>query len=380
MRKWRTSFALLAAFSLVAAACGDDDEDPVAESSTSDGGSTATTVDDAEPECGLVSDAPTPEAPAAGEAGADLSVGLVYDVGGRGDKSFNDSAAAGFDRATTEFGFTPVELEPEAGGENREELLRTLAEDGTNLVFAVGFAFADSVTAASTDYPDTTFGLIDSVVEADNVASLVFAEEQGSFLVGAAAASKSTTGKIGFIGGVEIDLIKKFEAGYVAGAKQVNPDIEIEISYITPAGDFSGFNDPAKGKEIAKGMYDGGADVVYHAAGGSGSGLFEAAAETGQQCEIWAIGVDSDQILTAPADQQPYILTSMLKRVDVAVYETAQASVDGTLAGGITAFDLSVDGVGYSTNNTGLDAATQATLEDLKQQIIDGEIEVPTAP
>lgn len=364
----------------MAAACGDDDEDPVAESSTSDGGSTATTVDDAEPECGLVSDAPTPEEPAAGEAGADLSVGLVYDVGGRGDKSFNDSAAAGFDRATTEFGFTPVELEPEAGGENREELLRTLAEDGTNLVFAVGFAFADSVTAASTDYPDTTFGLIDSVVEADNVASLVFAEEQGSFLVGAAAASKSTTGKIGFIGGVEIDLIKKFEAGYVAGAKQVNPDIEIEISYITPAGDFSGFNDPAKGKEIAKGMYDGGADVVYHAAGGSGSGLFEAAAETGQQCEIWAIGVDSDQILTAPADQQPYILTSMLKRVDVAVYETAQASVDGTLAGGITAFDLSVDGVGYSTNNTGLDAATQATLEDLKQQIIDGEIEVPTAP
>ena len=153
----------------------------------------------------------------------------------------------------------------------------------------------------------------------NNVKSMTFAEEQGSFLVGAAAALKTKTGKIGFIGGVENDLIKKFEAGYVAGAKAAKPDIEVAVQYITQPPDFTGFNDPAKGKEIATSMYSDGNDVVYAAAGGSGLGVFEAASETGKQGEVWAIGVDSDQYNLVDAALQPYILTSMLKKVDVAV-------------------------------------------------------------
>jgi basic membrane protein A len=352
IRRWKQAFAVGAALTLTLAACGGDDDDDAGGEPAEDGG---------------------------GSAEGDL-YGLVYDVGGRGDLSFNDAAARGFDQAQQEFGFEARELEPAAGGENRAELLNTLSEQNPAIVFAIGFAFADAVTAAAADFPDVHYGIVDAVVEAPNVASLVFAEEEGSFLVCAAAALTSQTGKIGFIGGVETELIKKFEAGCVAGAKQVKPDIQVDVKYISPAGDFSGFNDPAKAKEIATSMYDGGADVVYHAAGGSGTGLFEAAAATGRQGEIWAIGVDSDQYLTAPEAQQPYILTSMIKRVDVAVYETAKAEAEGNFEGGVQTFDLARDGVGYSTSGDFLSQEVIDQLEDLKQQIIDGEIEVPTTP
>ena len=274
----------------------------------------------------------------------------MYDIGGRGDLSFNDSAAAGLDQAAQEFGVQVQELEPNQGGTNRAELLDLLASQGTNLIIGVGFLFAETVCAAGNKYPDVNFGDVDGFINKDtanckgahdltaedNVASLLFAEEQGSFLVGAAAALKSTTGHVGFIGGVDIDLIHKFEAGFVAGAKQINPDITVDIKYITQPPDFAGFNDPAKAKEIAASMFEGGADVVYHAAGGSGLGLFEAAKEYSDSSgtHVWAIGVDSDQYQTAPADLQPYILTSMLKRVDVAVYETIKSQVEGTFAGG----------------------------------------------
>ena len=360
IRGWKQAIAVTAALALALGACGGDDDDD----DGADGGGSETT-------------APGGDGGDGGDA-SDMTFGLVYDVGGRGDQSFNDAAARGFDQAQEEFGYDTEELEPSAGGENREELLRLLAEQQTDLVFAIGFAFADGVTAAAPDFPDVNFAIVDSVVEADNVASLVFAEEQGSFLVCAAAALTSQTGKIGFIGGVEVDLIKKFEAGCRAGAEQVNPDIEIEVQYLSPAGDFSGFNDPAKAREVATAMYEGGADVIYHAAGGSGGGLFEAAAATGRQGEVWAIGVDSDQYLTADATVQPYILTSMLKRVDVAVYETAKAMAEGNFAGGVQTFDLSRDGVGYSTSGDFLGDDVISQLEDLKQQIIDGEIEVPT--
>ena len=161
---------------------------------------------------------------------------------------------------------------------------------------------------------------------------MTFAEQQGSFLVGAAAAMKSETGHIGFIGGVENDLIKKFEAGYLAGAKQVNPDITVDVKYISQPPDFSGFNDPAKGKEIAAAMYQGGADIVYAAAGGSGLGMFQAAKEysDANNTEVCGIGVDSDQILTVGADLEPYVMTSMLKRVDVAVYNTIADYLEGS--------------------------------------------------
>jgi len=351
--RWFRVLALLFPLVLIAAACGDDDDDGAS------GG-----------------DGPS------GDDGSEIAVGLVYDLGGRGDQSFNDAAAAGLDQAKTEFGVSAQELEPDEGGENREELMRLLADEGSNVIFGVGFLFTDSIAATAPDFPDTRFALIDSVVEADNVASLVFAEEQGSFLVGAAAALTSTTGHIGFIGGVEIDLIKKFEAGYVAGAKQVNPDITIDISYITQPPDFGGFNDPARAKEIANGMYGGGADVIYHAAGGSGGGLFEAAKEQSESSgsQVWAIGVDSDQYNIVDSSLQPYILTSMLKKVDVAVFDTIERVVNGEEIGGaVTVYDLEAGGVDYATSGGFVDDIADE-LEDLKQQIIAGDIVVPTAP
>lgn len=355
----RLLLALFLALSLIATACGGgDDDEPAGE------GEETTEAD--------------------GE-GSDVRVGMIYDIGGRGDLSFNDSAAAGLDKAKDEFGIEVKELEPDEGGENREELLRLLSEEQYDLVFGVGFLFADAIKAASADFPEVNYGLIDGgfegLEEGGNVASLTFAEHEGSFLVGAAAALTSKTDKIGFIGGVEIDLIKKFEAGFVAGAKHVKPEIEIDIKYISQPPDFSGFADPAKGKEIALGQYNGGADVIYHAAGGSGAGLFEAAKQVSEESgeKVWAIGVDSDQYQTAPDEVKEYILTSMLKRVDTAVYETTKAFVEGDFSGGTRAFGLADDGVGYSTSGGHLDDIADQ-LEELKQQIIDGEIEVLEAP
>jgi basic membrane protein A len=235
------------------------------------------------------------------------------------------------------------------------------------------------VTAGAEANPDTSFAIVDSVVDLPNVASLVFAEEQGSFLVGAAAALKSQTGTVGFIGGVENDLIMKFEAGFTAGATAANPDIEVLVNYITQPPDFTGFNDPAKGKEIAAAQYGAGADVIYSAAGGSGLGAFEAAREAGAPGEVWAIGVDSDQYNLVSADLQPYILTSMLKRVEVAVYETVKAYAEGSFAAGVQVFDLAADGVGYSTTGGFIDDITDQ-IDAFAEQIKSGEIEVPTVP
>jgi basic membrane protein A len=355
--RWFNVLALLLPLVLLAAACGDDDDDATAGDDT-----TETTAADE------------------GEA-SDVTVGLVYDLGGRGDQSFNDSAAAGLDRAIDEFGVDAEELEPDEGGENREELMRLLGDEGTNLIFGVGFLFVDSIAAAAPDYPDATFAIIDDEVEADNVASLKFAEHEGSFLMGATAALKSESGHIGFIGGVEVPLIKKFEAGYKAGAMHIKPDITIDVSYITQPPNFDGFNDPARAKEIATGMFGAGADVVYHAAGGSGGGLFEAAKEASESggSQVWAIGVDSDQYNLVDASLQPYILTSMLKKVEVAVYDTIERAVNGEDVAGVTTYDLESGGVDYATSGGFVDDIADQ-LEDLKQQIIDGEIEVPEAP
>ena len=310
---------------------------------------------------------------------SDIKVGMAYDVGGRGDQSFNDSAAAGLDQAVEEFGMEPSESEAEDGeAENaREERLRTFAEAGYDPIIAVGFAYAASVGKVAEEYPDVHFAIIDdsSLADVENVASLVFAEEQGSFLVGAAAALKTETDHVGFIGGVETPLIQKFEAGYEAGVAAVNPDIEVDVAYLTQVPDFSGFGDPAKGKTAAEGMYDNGADIVYHAAGGSGGGVFEAASESGNL----AIGVDSDQYNTADPSVQDVILTSMLKNVNVAVYEYLAEVNGGTFPAGVTTYDLSVDGVGYSTSGGFIDDIV-GDLDAFKQQIIDGDIVVPTAP
>ena len=362
----KTMVAAVAALSLVVAACG------------SDGGSSDATD--------------STEAPAATEAPAEagFNVGLTYDIGGRGDQSFNDSAAAGLDNAKAALGVTGSEAEPNADGSDRAQLLQ-LQADQSDLVIAVGFLFAGDVAAVAAENPDTNFAVIDdamldfdngAVPLGDNIAGLTFAEEQGSFLVGAAAALKSETGIIGFIGGVGgFGLIEKFEAGYTAGAQAVNPDITVIPQYITQAPDFDGFFAADRAQEIALNMYSQGADIVYHAAGGSGAGLFEAAKSQSESSgsQVWAIGVDSDQYNTAGADFAPYILTSMLKRVDVAVLEITTAQAEGTFAAGNTVYDLSADGVGYSTSGGYLDDIVDQ-LEAFKAQIIAGDIVVPTAP
>jgi basic membrane protein A len=307
-----------------------------------------------------------------------VRVGVVYDVGGRGDQSFNDAAYTGLTKAEHELGVKGQDLEPSAGGKDREELLRTLAEDGYGLIIGVGFNFSTPMKAVAADFPDTKFAIVDDdQALAGNITNLVFAEEQGSYLVGAAAALTSKTGKLGFIGGVESPLIKKFEAGYVAGATKVKPNVSVQVKYISQLPDFSGFNNTTAAKEIATGLYGGGADVIFHAAGGSGGGLFEAAQATPN---VWAIGVDSDQYLTADPAVKSKILTSMIKRVDTAVFNAIKDFKDGTLKSGVQRFDLSNDGIGYSTSGGFLTPEIKTQLEDLKHQIVAGTIEVPTTP
>ena len=370
----RLLLLILAAFALVLAACASSDSD--GGDKGDDGGKKGGDQTASAATCeGTPGEEPDIE-PVGEDGDADgegKKIGMVFDVGGKGDKSFNDSAFEGLTAAKEHMGVDIKELEPSEDGSNREALLRELAEDDYGLIVGVGFAFAEVMPGVASDFPDTEFAIVDSAVEADNVTSIVFGDEEGSFLVGAAAAQSSKTGTIGFVGGVDTELIKKFEAGYVAGAKAVDPDIKVEVKYISTGDDFSGFGDPAGGETIAAGLYEAGADVVYHASGGSGEGVFKAAATA----DRLAIGVDSNQYLKATADQQECILTSMLKRVDVGVYTTIKNYLDGE-SGGISEFTLSNDGIGYATE--GGQIVDAAAIDDLKQEIIDGEIEVPTAP
>ena len=362
LKKRGALFALLLVVALVAAACSSSTEETTTTAASGDTETTTT---------------------AAALPGEGMKVGMAFDIGGRGDQSFNDSAAAGLEKAIADFGIDTKELEADAGGENREENLRLLADDGSEMILAIGFAFADGVTNVATDFPDTFFAVVDAAsVDLPNVAGLVFAEHEGSALVGAAAALKSETGTIGFIGGVSgFGLIERFQAGYEFGAKQVNPDIEILVTYLSAAPDFAGFNDPAKATESALGMYDEGADVIYHAAGGSGAGLFEAAKSFSEDggSKVWAIGVDSDQYNTADDAVKEYILTSMLKRVDVSVYSAVSSFVNGKPLVGTQVFDLAVGGVGYSVSGGFVDDIT-GDLDALRTKIVAGDLVVPTEP
>jgi basic membrane protein A len=313
-------------------------------------------------------------------SGGDLQVGLAYDTGGRGDKSFNDSAYAGVEAAIGKLGGKVTELTPNADASNRVDLLTQLADDGNNPVIAVGFAFADALAEVAPQYPDTQFAVVDSAVDGTglgNATGLLFAANEGSFLGGVAAALKSTTGHIGFVGGVESPLIQSFQAGYKAGAQAAKPGITVDVQYISPNGDFSGFSDPARGKILAQGMYQSGADIVYHAAGGSGQGVFEAASEAGAR----AIGVDSDQYQTVgdPA-LQSVIMTSVLKRVDNAIEAYINDFSKGSVSGGTDIVnDLKSGGVGLATSGGFIDDI-KSQLDDFQSKIIDGTIEVPTTP
>jgi basic membrane protein A len=366
-RQIKLILTLLATFSLLAAACGSDE----AASSPIDG-------------CPLI-----PSADGVDEDN-DFTVALAFDLLGRGDQSFNDSAACGIETAKVALGIDFTESVPNPDGSNRADILQ-LGADNSDLVIGVGFEFETDGAAVGSANPGTNFAVVDSamldfandaVPYSSNIAGLVFAEHEGSFLVGAAAALSSETNKIGFIGGVSGlgGLIERFEAGYTAGAKEINADVEVEVQYISAAPDFAGFGAADQAKDIANAMYANGADVVYHAAGGSGAGLFQAAKETSEAGDkVWAIGVDSDQYNTAGADVQEFILTSMLKRVDVAVYEIIAKDIAGDITAGPTVYNLSVDGVGYSRTGGFLDDHIDE-LEDLKAKVVAGDITVPDAP
>lgn len=328
----------------------------------------------------------TPGASPGGESGGGegISVGVAYDIGGIGDQSFNDAANRGLQAAIDEGlvaeGDTES-IEPNATGSNRDDNVVTLAEEGFDLVVAVGFAFSPGIDETAKEFPDVNFAVVDGfAAEADNVTNLTFREEEGSFLVGAAAAEKSESGTIGFLGGqAGTGLIEKFEAGFTAGAEEVNPDIEVLVEYI---GDSTAaFNDPTKGEALSAKMYDGGADVIYHASGASGAGLFKAAVEN----DALAIGVDSDQSLTASAEQRQLILTSMLKRVDTTVHDAIEQTRDDNFKTGFQTFGLSEQGVDYAVNQYNdndqlLSSSIQETLDGFKQEIIDGNIKVPAEP
>ena len=315
--------------------------------------------------------------PPTGEA---LDVGVVFDLGGRGDKSFNDGAYAGAERAEKELGVRVRFIEP-GEGSDREAGIRLLAAEGMKLVIGVGFIFTDDLTQLAKEYPGTDFAGVDYSVAQDkegklipppsNLAALKFREEQGSFLVGALAALVGKSKKVGFVGGMNFPLIHKFEAGYIAGVKQVCPDCEVISQYagVTPEA----FRNPGKGKELALSQYQQGVNVIFHASGSTGLGVFEAARQTGKL----AIGVDADQFNEAPG----YVLTSMVKGVDNAVYDAIRRVRENRFKGGVYQYGLAENGVGYvyDRNNAALiPADVRARLEVLKQQIIAGKIVVPS--
>ena len=345
---------------LVGAACGGDKE-------SDDGGGSGTGSGSETAECE-----------------SDIRVGVAFDIGGLGDQSFNDAANRGVQQAIEEGLICEdnVEmLEPDAEGTNRDQNVVNLAEEGYDLVLAIGFAFSPGIDAIAGDYPDQFFAIVDGfAAEAPNVSNLAFKEHEGSFLVGAAAGLKTESGTVGFLGGqAGTGLIERFEAGYAAGVKEVAPDTEILVEYI---GDSTkAFNDPTKGEALSQKMYDAGADIVYHASGASGAGLFSAAVDANKL----AIGVDSDQSLTASPEQQKLILTSMLKRVDTAVYDSIVQVSEGSFQPGTQVFGLAEEGVDYAVNEFNdndelLSSDIQSQLDEFKQQIIDGEITVPDAP
>ena len=299
-------------------------------------------------------------------------IGLVFDVGGRGDKSFNDAAYLGVSRAEKELGVEASYLEP-ASTEDREAALRLFAARGFDLVIGVGFIFSSDIDAVARAYPNTRFAGVDYAPGPNgipsNVAALAFREEEGSFLVGAVAGLMSKTHQVGFVGGMTGPLIRKFEAGYLQGVKAACPSCEVHAAYCGPTPD--AFRDPAKGKALANAQIAAGSDIIYHASGASGHGVFEAAREG----HVLAIGVDADQ-----HDEMPgTVVTSMIKRGDVAVFDVVKAVTDGTFHGGMNVFGLKEAGVDYiheGPHADGVPAEVKAKVEILRTQIVDKRIVV----
>ncbi|MEI7986193.1 MAG: BMP family ABC transporter substrate-binding protein [Armatimonadota bacterium] len=300
-------------------------------------------------------------------AGKKLKVAMVFDSGGKGDKSFNDSAFAGLERAQKELG-VEVRTVDSKSEKDYETNIETLSGEGFDVVIAVGITQMNALNAVAPKHPNTKYAIIDAPVNLPNVRALLFSEEQGSYLAGYVAGATTKTGKIGFVGGKKIDLILKFEAGYKAGALAANPKVIVMPGKYTESWD-----DTQAGKENAKVLFNDGADIVYHAAGRCGVGVIEAAKEA----KKFAIGVDSDQDDVAPGS----VLTSMVKHCDEAVFQTIKDIQDGTFKAEMKVYDLKSKGVGLSEMKNTKDivgAATIAKIAEITQQIIDGKIVVPT--
>lgn len=298
----------------------------------------------------------------------DIKPAVVFDMGGKFDKSFNEGIFNGVQRFSDESGIEFGEFEVTAEAQ-REQALRNFARRGFDPVIAVGFAQAAALETVAKEFPDTRFSIIDMVVDLPNVQSIIFKEHEGSFLVGVLAAMASETGKVGFVGGMDIPLIRRFACGYEQGVKHVNPDAEVyqNMTGTTPAA----WNDPVKGGELARSQFDRGADVVYAAAGGTGLGVLQAAADSGNL----SIGVDSNQNYLHPGS----VLTSMLKRVDVAAYNVYKTAQDDSWAAGIQVLGLAEDGVGWAldeNNESLISAEMREAVASARAGIIDGSIPV----
>ncbi len=298
----------------------------------------------------------------------EFSPAVVFDMGGKFDKSFNEGVYNGLERFKEDAKVDYREFEV-TNETQREQALRKMAQRGSNPVLGIGFAQGPAMEKVAAEHPDTKFAIIDMVVDLPNVQSIVFKEHEGSFLVGMLAALASRTAKVGFVGGMDIPLIRRFACGYEQGAKHVNPDIEViqNMTGTTPAA----WNDPGKGGELAKSQFDRGADVVYAAAGGTGLGVYQAAADAGKL----AIGVDSNQNHLHPGT----MLTSMLKRVDVAAYNVFKTAQDGTFTPGIQNLGLAEGGVGWAFDEHNADLITigmKNAVEQARKNIIGEAITV----
>ncbi|WP_326810818.1 BMP family ABC transporter substrate-binding protein [Streptomyces scopuliridis] len=318
----------------------------------------------------------------AGSDSKEAGAAIAYDIGGRGDQSFNDAAYAGLAKAETDLKIKGSAAEPSEGESDADKVQRLteLARSGNNPVIGVGFAYAPAIKKVAPKFPKTTFGIIDdSSVTGKNIANMVFNEEQGSYLAGVAAAKVTKSKTVGFIGGVETPLIKKFEAGFAQGVKETDPSVKVLSQYLTQPPNFDGFSKPDLGKAAAQGQLDKKADVVYAAAGLAGSGSIEATAQAGK----WAIGVDSDQYsqkgLAAYKDR---ILTSVTKDVADSVYNLIKSVKDGTPQTGEVRYGLDKDGVGLADSNPAYTkmADVVAAVEKAKKDIVDGKITVKTTP
>jgi len=307
-----------------------------------------------------------------------IHVGIVFDIGGKDDRSFNAAAWQGVKRAAQDFPIVLRDIEP-GNPTSIEPAMRAFAERGYDLIIGVGFAQAPIMEQVAKEYPNIHFAIVDGVSELPNVASLVFKEHEGSYLVGLLAAKTSQTGTIGFVGGMDIPLIHRFETGYEEGARAVNPKIRVIQNYVGVTD--GAWNNPGKGKELALAQIGKGADVIFTAAGNSGLGAFDAVEQQGKQngkATHFVIGVDSNQNMVKPG----FVLTSMVKRVDNAVYSIVQDVVNGKFQAGFHVYGLDKDGVGYAMDENNRDLISPEAIQEAeaaKKKIIAGQIKVTDA-